>query len=113
MAGLVVAASNGATVLVGASRSTVLTNTFVAIAAFVSNTIDASWLIAVLVGRAASGRTTNDTNPSPTPAAVFGGRKPSAAPAGNSPLAASTLRNVQVTVRLPASRATATVTDSG
>src|ERR1700755_1042520 len=65
----------------------------VAIAAFVSNTIDACAVIAVPVATPAFGRTLYVKYPCPTPEALSTGRNPASRPSGGSIVAGSSERN--------------------
>src|SRR3546814_1847625 len=81
-----------------------LVQTGVSIASFVSNTIDASASTTEPSGASARGRTVKFAHPSPSGATTFGGRNPAKGSVIGPP-AASSVVQVQVTVRVSWSRA--------
>src|SRR6185436_20711882 len=90
-------AGSAATALVGGVWSKPLHQIGVASGSFTSNTIDAPLQIDVPLARSLFGMTVNETEPSPSGALVFTGRKPASASVVSSIVAGSTDVNVQCT----------------
>ena len=111
--GVVSVAGSAVTLLVGTAVSMVLRAVFVAMGALMSKTTEACWLILVPVVRLDLGSTVYWTKPSPMPALLSGGRKPSVTPDGAWPVRGSS--EVKVAVKRPdwtlKSRATRTFSD--
>lgn len=79
-----------------------LNTSFVTIASFVSNTIEARLRICVPVVAELRGKIVYSTQPSPSGELALGGRKPSSGSVGGSPVAGSMLWKIQNASRVAA-----------